>query len=469
MIIDSKTTLPRHSLIHTIKLNSNKKYGPGDMTNGNQFIISKQEWATIGAYIQTGLGLPVNEQQLRTHVNLSQDISIPNDFSQLYDVYCSDKTSAEWWNKNLYPLIIKSANDIASYGFKVAGDPSIKKDGYFKKLQDELDNIVDNNSDDDAIAKAIKDFKARCGILIKEAKKYEEAAKNIVTSLDQFLHGDQKKLEGVINIQKRLKEVQTALNQAHGESSPAHKELLEKVKNLKTTLERTIKAEQDLEKKVEYSFLLGPLLGFVVYEILENTAVQHIKNQIDEIKKQLDSAQHDLDRDVKIIGMLNSINTDIDNLYSQGQEAIKVFQKLQGIWATIGAQIENLRTTSLQEVQDSDDADEIQIELEDASDAWLVVAQEARDFTLNAYSTNSRQNLPINVISDSCNCSTTNMTSNQYSNPTTNMTSNQYMISHEYTSLPNNFMLSRNSNLEYKCPENNFMIYWYNNSDWYNN
>ncbi|AGC39305.1 hypothetical protein ABE42_00840 [Bacillus thuringiensis] len=210
--------------------NINKKYRLNDMINKNQFIISKTEWVTIRTYIEIGLTLPVNEQDLRKYFNLNPDITLSNDFSELFDICYSIKNLAQWWNTTILPLIIKSVNNITSYGFKIAGNPFNNKEGYFSKLQNELHII--NNYNSNKTTKTIKQFQSRCNILIKEVKQYEDVTKNIVILLNKLLYGNQQKLEGIINIQKRLKVVQTTFNPISNETNLIYKKLFEKIKKI---------------------------------------------------------------------------------------------------------------------------------------------------------------------------------------------------------------------------------------------
>ncbi|MED4728319.1 alpha-xenorhabdolysin family binary toxin subunit A [Aneurinibacillus migulanus] len=363
----------------------NQPYGPQGFAGKGGFILSKEEWASAQAHILTGMGLPVNDVEMRRHVGLSASTEIPSDFQKLYDVYNEVKHLCSWWNTNLFPLIIKIANDIASYGYKVAGTD--EGGGYFDKLQVDLKNIS-LDTDESGKQSVFKDFQARCAILIKEAHKFANDAETVRAQVATFLNGGQDSqgndVIGVRQIQQRLKEVKEYLDARYGESSPEHQQLIREIDEMKKSLEQAIKAEHELEQKVKMSFILGPLLGFIVYEMLKDTAVKEVKQRIDAFQQSLNKDAVELQRDVKIIGMLHSIDSDIDNLIAQGEESIKVLEKIAGIWSSISSHIHNLQEIVLQELENTD-TDELTIEIMDAAAAWRIIADEAREFVLNAY------------------------------------------------------------------------------------
>ncbi|AOM14364.1 alpha-xenorhabdolysin family binary toxin subunit A, partial [Bacillus thuringiensis] len=393
MILGNGKTLPKHirlAHIFATQNSSAKKdnpLGPEGMVTKDGFIISKEEWAFVQAYVTTGTGLPINDDEMRRHVGLPSRIQIPDDFNQLYKVYNEDKHLCSWWNGFLFPLVLKTANDISAYGFKCAGKGATK--GYYEVMQDDVENISDNGYDKVAQEKAHKDLQARCKILIKEADQYKAAADDVSKHLNTFLKGGQDSdgndVIGVEAVQVQLAQVKDNLDGLYGDKSPRHEELLKKVDDLKKELEAAIKAENELEKKVKMSFALGPLLGFVVYEILELTAVKSIHKKVEALQAELDTANDELDRDVKILGMMNSIDTDIDNMLEQGEQALVVFRKIAGIWSVISLNIGNLRETSLKEIEEENDDDALYIELGDAAGQWKEIAEEAQSFVLNAY------------------------------------------------------------------------------------
>lgn len=114
------------------------------------------------------------------------------------------------------------------------------------------------------------------------------------------------------------------------------------------------------------SFALGPLLGFIVYEMLENTAVKEVHRKINALQLRLDTAAAQLKRDIKIIGMLHSIDSNINNLIAQEEHSISLLEKIAGILGSISNQMNNLKETFLQELKNTD-TDELIIEL--ANDA----------------------------------------------------------------------------------------------------
>ena len=69
------------------------------------------------------------------------------------------------------------------------------------------------------------------------------------------------------------------------------------------------------------SFQRSFCLGFIVSEILECSDIQSVKQQIDHFLNKLNNIDAQLSLEVKVLGMLHSINIDLVNLIAQAEKS----------------------------------------------------------------------------------------------------------------------------------------------------
>lgn len=193
-------------------LDSTSQYGPQGLLERDG-LISTGYWAKTQANILTGTGLPVSNEEMKTYLNLPDNVEIHQDFQKLYDVYNEYKQLCDWWLENLFSCVNNMANDIYNVG-------SITSEEINEELQPSLRAITTASNDQDK-QDAIKDFQMVCLILMRELNENQQSMKEVQNLLNSFLQGGNNCI-GVTQLNNSFEEVMTYLDSQYNDESEIH-------------------------------------------------------------------------------------------------------------------------------------------------------------------------------------------------------------------------------------------------------
>ncbi|MGQ9007488.1 toxin [Bacillus stercoris] len=350
-------------------LDSTSQYGPQGLLGEAGLLISTGYWANTQANILTGTGLPVSNEEMKTYLNFPDNVEIPQDFQKLYDVYNEYKQLCEWWIDNLFSCVNNMANDIYNFG-------SATSEGINEALQPDLRAITTASNDQDR-QDAIQDFQEVCLMLVSNLNENQQSMKEVQNLLNSFLQGGNNCI-GVTQLNNSFEEVMTYLDSQYNDESEIH-DLLNIFIHFKKLLGESLE-EHEINEKVKFSSELGPLIGFIVSEMLEYFDVQVVKQQIDHFLNMLNNIDAQLSLEVKVLGMLHSINIDLVNVIAQAERSMEFVGQIEGIWHSIADHF-----YSLPQRFENEDINKLSTDLDNAAATWEAVANKAKEFVTNSY------------------------------------------------------------------------------------
>lgn len=104
------------------------------------------------------------------------------------------------------------------------------------------------------------------------------------------------------------------------------------------------------------------------------------------LKKQKNQSPSDEDYiqipelEVKVLGMLHSINIDLVNLIAQAEKSKEFIGQIEGIWHSIANQF-----YSLAQGFENEDINKLSADLDHLAATWETVANKAKEFVTNSY------------------------------------------------------------------------------------
>ena len=82
--------------------------------DSDEFLLQKEEWYTIQAYVEEALRLPITETSMINAFGIPADVPFTN-FQALLEEYMSVNTTADSWNRTVYPSMVKLALELSNY------------------------------------------------------------------------------------------------------------------------------------------------------------------------------------------------------------------------------------------------------------------------------------------------------------------------------------------------------------------
>ncbi|MEL7703778.1 toxin [Bacillus subtilis] len=349
-------------------LDATSQYGPQDLLLGRDGLISTGYWAKTQANILTGTGLPVSNDEMKTYLNLPKNVEIPQDFQKLYDVYNEYKKLCDWWLEKLLSCVNKMANDIYNVG-------STTSELINEALQPGLRAITTASNDQDR-QDAIQDFHEVCLILMRELDENQQSMKDVQNLLNSFLQGGNNFI-GVTQLNNSFEEVMTYLDSQYNDESEIH-DLLNIFMQFKKLLGESLE-EHEINEKVKFSSELGPLIGYIVSEMLEYSDVQMFKQRIDNFQN-LNDVDAQVALVVKVLSLFHGINIDLHNVIYQAERSLEFIEQTEGNWHSIANQF-----YSLAQGFENEDINKLSTDLDNAAATWEAVANKAKEFVTNSY------------------------------------------------------------------------------------
>ncbi|MDR7906866.1 toxin [Bacillus velezensis] len=347
-------------------LDSTSQYGPQGLL-GRDRLISTGYWANTQANILTGTGLPVSNEEMKTYLNLPDNVEIPQDFQKLYDVYNEYKQMCDWWLENLFSCVNNMANDIYYVG-------TFTLEVINERLQPSLRAITTASNDQDK-QDAIENFQTVCLALMNKLNDNQQSMEQVQNLLNSFLQGDSNCI-GVTQLNNSFEEVMTYLDSQYNDESEIHN-LLNMFMHFKKLLGEILE-EIEINEKVKFSSELGPLIGFIVSEMLEYSEVQMIKQQIDHFQNLIGTdAQFAF---VKVLSLFHSVNIDLHNAINQAEMSMEFIKQTEGNWRFIANKFGSLPLGF-----ENEDINKLSTDLDNAAATWEAVANKAKEFVTNSY------------------------------------------------------------------------------------
>ncbi|KXJ36485.1 toxin [Bacillus spizizenii] len=349
-------------------LDSTSQYGPQGLL-GRDGLLSTGYWANTQANILTGTGLPVSNEEMKTYLNLPDNVEIPQDFQKLYDVYNEYKQLCDWWIDNLFSCVLNMVNDINNVGSFAS---SIINDEMKISLQ-----VMANDSDEQGRQEAAKRFQSACSFLAGELNQQQQYLKRVQSQLNSLLQGSNNCI-GVRQLNNSFEEVMAYLDSQYNSESEIHN-LLNMFLQIKKLLGEIVE-EHDINEKVKFSSELGPLIGFIVSEMLEYSDVQLVKQKNDQFQNMLKNMDAQLSLVVKVLSLFHSINIDLNNVIARAERSMEFVGQIEGNWHSITNQF-----YSLAQGFENEDINKLSTDLDNAASTWEAVANKAKEFVANSY------------------------------------------------------------------------------------
>lgn len=137
--------------------------------------------------------------------------------------------------------------------------------------------------------------------------------------------------------------------------------------------------EHEINEKVKFSSELGPLIGFIVSEMLEYSDVQMVKQKIDHFQS-LNGADAQFALVVKVLNLFHGINIDLHNAIDQAERSMEFIRQIEGNWRFIANKF-----YSLAHGFENEDINKLSTDLDNAAATWEAVANKAKEFVTNSY------------------------------------------------------------------------------------
>ncbi len=300
-----------------------------DVDSG-EFLLHKEEWFTIQAYVQEALRLPITETSMISAFAIPEDVKFDT-FQALLDEYKNVFATADNWNRDIYPNIVNLALELANYG-----DTKI---AFFEPLLETLNNMSDADDDGDEVA----------------AEKYRQTAISLLNILKRYAD---KRYESAIQAEENLMNFSADLSIREGQLSTLYDTYDEYLRDdgseLKiriAEIERRI-AELNAEydkyvtiacTSVTYAWIpyYGILAAVPVAGIYGDKA-EKVRIERNQLKDDVAELQKELTYREKIYISYQQAYTGIVNIQNKLDAAIPHVNKLKGHWQSINTDFDTV-------------------------------------------------------------------------------------------------------------------------------
>jgi DNA repair exonuclease SbcCD ATPase subunit len=323
---------------------------------GSPFLLSKQEWITVQVYVENALRLPTTKEQMK--------------FDDIRAVYTDIKDHCQTWKESTYPKTVDLASDISNYGRTAKT--------YYGALNKLLPDLQSSNPSENTVKK----FAAIVDKLIADVAGYQQKAKEVSEAIKQFM--DQSTIDG-----KKLAQLYNDYNQKIGTESEETKNL---INNLAEQREKLNQANKDYAHYVVVAattatYIWVPFVGWIVGGTVAGVytaRATEAKRKAEEAAKLIRLYTEKLNANSAFICDMQNAQFGINQIKGLLGDALKVIEKIYGIWEAIGTDLENLKKDVTDTIKNGDSII-IEIGIDDAINKWQEIGKQADDYRVNAY------------------------------------------------------------------------------------
>ncbi|MCD1257244.1 alpha-xenorhabdolysin family binary toxin subunit A [Paenibacillus athensensis] len=359
---------------NVIRLNTALNFGPGQLRQesqqGNQYVLSRADWAAIQAYAQNGLSLPTNDEEFRVYANLKPGASIPN-ISDIYDAYKKVHEHCNTWQHDTFPQTVSLASDLVNYNTYTKT--------YYPALQKRIDDYLENPTD-----KVLKELTAIINLLQKKATEFHDRAVAAETAVTKFA-------DDTANDQTVIQKLDENYNKQMNDEDGVVTKLKKQISDL---TDQFNKLNDEYNRDVVIAattptYAWATIFGFIAAVVVAGTygaAAAACKRQMDEIQKQINSLTTELNTDLNILAALTSASKSLGFIKESINNALPALQKAKGSWKALADDLKSLQDLIKNAISDQD-PELWNLGLDAAADSWAKVGQDADDYRHFAFVT----------------------------------------------------------------------------------
>lgn len=349
--------------------------GPGQEQpegESSPFLMASADWYTLQRYVNSTFILPTNDDAMRRSVGMLAFESV-EPLRNLIDVFSRMQTHCRTWKDVTFPRSVELSSRLVQYNLMVP-------DAY-EALIDALKAFA-KDRDPDRRAECLEIIDALQGDANQNADEAAAVRDMIVAFSNQSAQD-----------KRDLSNADQQLEALYGANGTQLQEYRQKLKDQQEALEEANRQyEHDVTVAATtptYAWIIpfGLIAGAVVAGVYGDRAVK-AKEAADAAEAEIGRLEHDIAVATRMMQISSTGDTLADNIMEKLDPALKIIQKIEGIWRALASDLGNV-TKLLDEVEKGTMSEErllkVQLKVRAGIRQWDAVAQAANNYRVNAF------------------------------------------------------------------------------------
>jgi hypothetical protein len=340
------------------------------LQEGDDLVISQEEWFTIQRYVTSSLALPQTDAQLRLWLKMGQTEDIAP-FVPLQQSFGGVRAHAADWEQRIMPGTVDLAFDLINY----ADTASV----FYQPLLDVI--AVLRTTPNDPVAR--QDFIDLASALAEEASYYEQRAAAVELDLHAFattLEGDEAELTRLSG------DYEGQFGEQDGEIKRIREQIAEKRAELEKANQEYTHACKVAGTTPTYAWAVPPfglIAASVVAGVYGDRAVKALNNihQLEDQIAELDARAARVDR---LLSVIREAGTGLFEIRNAVAGALPAIQAVRKSWDSMHADLEKIVRVMSTDIHRGA-ALAKSLHVKNALNEWEDVALKADGYVTNAY------------------------------------------------------------------------------------
>ncbi|HDR8112425.1 TPA: hypothetical protein ACGXQD_005589 [Bacillus cereus] len=329
---------------------------PGELVEDNRFTINVSDFLAVTQYAANGSMLPVNKQELLKYLYINEQTKIPDSFNKLYPVYELVRQHTREYRDTIFPMVSKLTTNLKIFTSYSIATLSVAID---------LLNEIRDGGNVEVLG---PDLKETLRILVRgySGSGGSEAFKAQLITVSEMLGTFMTNTE---NDKGNINTLHLEMKTAFEKHKAAVEQMQKDVKAIQMEIEQKLAVEQSVANMKNW-VKLNPVLGVLAESILRllPASIQHL---IDKLKKDLETKDEELKRDIGVGGLLERVDSQTGHLRDQVAAALIGLAKIRGAWDTISDSVANVLALDNAQFVDANFNSQLKVSLLTSRDLWL--------------------------------------------------------------------------------------------------
>jgi len=344
--------------------------------DSDTFLLSRSEWVNIQVYIQNSLSLPITQLSMINSFALPEKYNF-DDFKPLLEQYKEINSTADSWNRTIYPSVVQLANNLANY--------SDRYTTFIGPLTVAINNLKNAivDGDEGKLAQAKEFAVLLLNMLKDDAETRKTAADLVMTNMNTF-NGDVEHQKGQL---KLLSNTQAAYLLDDGSATKLQ------IANLQTRV-AALNATYNQDVEIATTTLVYasiPILGWAIAPTIATVygiKAEDARKERNLILEEVNELQTTLSSEESAYGSFQMANSSVTIIKENVDRASVSIGKIVRTWGEISGNIDSIIYSVNSINLNSTNTDFMYINLNSldaVKKSWQVTSELAREFVQNAY------------------------------------------------------------------------------------
>ncbi|MGX5390064.1 hypothetical protein [Bacillus thuringiensis] len=329
---------------------------PGELVEDNRFTINVSDFLAVTQYAANGSMLPVNKQELLKYLYINEQTKIPDSFNKLYPVYELVRQHTREYRDTIFPTVSKLTTNLKIFTSYSIATLSVAID-LLNEIRDGGNVEVLGPDLKETLRTLVRGYSGSGG-----SEAFKAQLITVSEMLDTFMTNTE-------NDKGNINTLHLEMKTAFEKNKAAVEQMQKDVKAIQMEIIQKVAFEQSVTNMKNW-VKLNPVLGVLAESILKllPASTQHL---IDKLKKDLETKDEELKRDIGVGGLLERVDSQTGHLRDQVAATLIGLAKIRGAWDTISDSVANVLALDNAQFVDANFNSQLKVSLLTSRDLWL--------------------------------------------------------------------------------------------------